>query len=200
VTIADALSEQELGALRGITGNAGRLTPATLVEHLRSLLAASQAALLERDEAGHPLACIAASPPIEPPYDWLQRLLDHESDGHTATISLSGNSGRDTSLVFLRDDRPFTEADRLTLALLRPHLETSYRGEAERHCAARPLTPRQREVLRLVAYGYRNDEIAHRLVLSAGTVRKHLNNIYQQLGVSGRAAAVARVFAAGLTN
>ncbi len=51
------------------------------------------------------------------------------------------------------------------------------------------LTPRQIEVLRLVAEGSTNREIADELVISEHTVSRHLENIYAKLGVSSRAAA-----------
>ncbi|HET8537695.1 MAG TPA: helix-turn-helix transcriptional regulator, partial [Solirubrobacteraceae bacterium] len=54
------------------------------------------------------------------------------------------------------------------------------------------LTARQRQILSLVAHGYTNAEVAMRLGLSAGTVRKHLENVYATMGVTSRAAAVAR--------
>jgi DNA-binding NarL/FixJ family response regulator len=54
------------------------------------------------------------------------------------------------------------------------------------------LTARQRQILSLVAHGYTNADIATRLGLSVGTVRKHLDNVYATMGVTSRAAAVAR--------
>ena len=54
------------------------------------------------------------------------------------------------------------------------------------------LTPREQEVIALVADGLRNSEIAERLWVSPATVRKHLENIYDKLGVHTRTAAVAR--------
>jgi DNA-binding CsgD family transcriptional regulator len=55
------------------------------------------------------------------------------------------------------------------------------------------LTPREREVVALVGDGMRNSEIAETLWVSPGTVRKHLENIYNKLGVHTRTAAVAQV-------
>jgi RNA polymerase sigma factor (sigma-70 family) len=57
------------------------------------------------------------------------------------------------------------------------------------------LTEREREVLKLVAAGMSNEEIAERLFLSTRTVERHLSNIYAKLRLSGksaRAAAAAR--------
>jgi ATP/maltotriose-dependent transcriptional regulator MalT len=53
------------------------------------------------------------------------------------------------------------------------------------------LTERQAEVLRLLAQGLSNKEIAVQLVLSEHTVHRHVANIFTKLGVSSRAAAVA---------
>jgi DNA-binding CsgD family transcriptional regulator len=55
------------------------------------------------------------------------------------------------------------------------------------------LTPREREVIALVGDGMHNSEIAETLWVSPGTVRKHLENIYDKLGVHTRTAAVAQV-------
>jgi DNA-binding NarL/FixJ family response regulator len=67
--------------------------------------------------------------------------------------------------------------------------------EAERRRIPVPrLTPRQKELLRLVAAGHTNTQIARRLGISEGTVRTHLENIYERLGVSSRTAAVTRAF------
>ena len=56
------------------------------------------------------------------------------------------------------------------------------------------LTDRECEVLRLVATGKTNREIASDLVISEHTVGRHLQNIFMKLGVSSRAAATAYAF------
>jgi DNA-binding NarL/FixJ family response regulator len=48
------------------------------------------------------------------------------------------------------------------------------------------LTPRELEIVRLAAEGLRNKEIAERLTITEGTVKIHLHNIYEKLGVTGR--------------
>jgi DNA-binding CsgD family transcriptional regulator len=58
------------------------------------------------------------------------------------------------------------------------------------------LTPRQREVLLLVAEGLTNADIARRLWISPGTVRRHLENVFARLDVHTRAAAVAHLLRA----
>jgi ATP/maltotriose-dependent transcriptional regulator MalT len=59
---------------------------------------------------------------------------------------------------------------------------------------AHGLTERELEVLRLVAAGESNRQIAAELVISDHTVRRHLQNIFAKLGVSSRAAATAFAF------
>ena len=58
------------------------------------------------------------------------------------------------------------------------------------------LSKRESEVLRLLAMGKDNPEIARELAVAVGTVRKHLERIYPKLGVHSRAAAAARALGA----
>ncbi len=55
-----------------------------------------------------------------------------------------------------------------------------------------PLTDRELEVLRLVADGLSNQEIADRLIISVRTAKKHIQNIYGKLAVEGRVQAINR--------
>lgn len=67
-------------------------------------------------------------------------------------------------------------------------LEKMLQREAGAREAAQLLTEREIEILRLVAQGLRNREIAERLFISEGTVKVHLHNIYEKLKVDGRMA------------
>ncbi|MEU2337694.1 response regulator transcription factor [Streptomyces sp. NPDC006654] len=60
------------------------------------------------------------------------------------------------------------------------------------------LTPRETEVLALVARGLSNQAVAGRLHLTEGTVKSHLARVYAKLGVDSRTAAVAAATALGL--
>jgi DNA-binding NarL/FixJ family response regulator len=62
------------------------------------------------------------------------------------------------------------------------------------------LTEREREILRLIARGDRNAEIAEHFVISIKTVRNHVSNIYSKLQVADRAQAVIRARDAGLAG
>lgn len=69
----------------------------------------------------------------------------------------------------------------------------------ERHRPERPvLTPREQQVLDLVSKGMSAPEIAKQLFLSPATVKGHLQSLYEKLGVSDRAAAVAVAMRKGL--
>jgi len=60
------------------------------------------------------------------------------------------------------------------------------------------LTERELEVLRLVASGATNRDIAERMFVSEATVKTHLLHVYEKLGVNDRAAAVAAAYDRGL--
>jgi len=107
---------------------------------------------------------------------------------------LPSTGTRSKRLLFFRTTgRDFSEEDRFAMALLRPHI-AEMAGHRPSEDNANALTSRQRELMRLVADGLTNAEIAAALHVSPHTVRTHLTNIFERLGVSTRAAAVARVF------
>jgi DNA-binding NarL/FixJ family response regulator len=60
------------------------------------------------------------------------------------------------------------------------------------------LTEREVEVLRLIAAGKTNLEIAEELVIAEGTARRHVANIYQKIGAANRAEATRYALTAGL--
>jgi DNA-binding NarL/FixJ family response regulator len=62
------------------------------------------------------------------------------------------------------------------------------------------LSNREREVLLLVAAGLRNSQIAGRLYLAEGTVKRHLSNIYSKLSVGSRMEAIKKAIALGLLS
>jgi len=116
---------------------------------------------------------------------------------YDAVLCLSAPAGRSRRLLFFRGrGADFDGRDRLVLSLLRPHLNELYQELERRRRKVPELTSRQWELLRLVASGRTNPEIAKELFLSRDTVRKHLEKIYGRLEVATRTAAVARAFPA----
>ena len=108
------------------------------------------------------------------------------------------------SLVFDTTRSRFTETDRLTLERLVPHLEQLRRNALARRtypalidstATARTkllrLTPRERVVLARAAAGETTTAIAHALFVSPGTIRKHLEHIFDKLEVHTRTQAAA---------
>lgn len=80
----------------------------------------------------------------------------------------------------------------------RPDLDRLTRLVGDGTTPAGPLTPRECEVLRLVAAGNSNRAVGAQLVLSEHTVARHLQNIYAKLDLSSRAAATAYAYQHGL--
>jgi DNA-binding NarL/FixJ family response regulator len=65
---------------------------------------------------------------------------------------------------------------------------------------ANELTTREREIVRFVAMGLRNAEVATKLAITESTVKKHLNNIFQKLNIRDRVEVALYAMHAGLVN
>jgi DNA-binding NarL/FixJ family response regulator len=89
---------------------------------------------------------------------------------------------------------------RLVTAVLHqtPAVPTSEARDASRSELPDELTPREVEVLRLVAAGLSNSEIADKLFLSNATVKTHINRIFYKTGARDRAQAVRYAYEHGL--
>jgi pimeloyl-ACP methyl ester carboxylesterase/DNA-binding CsgD family transcriptional regulator len=110
---------------------------------------------------------------------------------HGRHLAASINGAR---LVALASENHILLEDEPAWPLFLDEMRQFIGGESARS-AAQPvdqlLSARELEVLRLVAAGCDNDEIAARLQLSVRTVERHLQNVYSKLGVQGRSARVA---------
>ncbi len=94
----------------------------------------------------------------------------------------------------LRDDGDTTLASRPYLDSLLEAFRTAF-GESRQpqpRGLLDPLTSRELEIMRLIAKGYSNPEIASELVVTVNTIKKHTSNIYGKLAVRSRAQAIAR--------
>ncbi|HLG60452.1 MAG TPA: LuxR C-terminal-related transcriptional regulator [Ktedonosporobacter sp.] len=117
--------------------------------------------------------------------DPLARLLRHLLEQQRAQKV----SGQAISIAYLSTLlKAFTQSGTFSLS-------TSH---AESQPLLDPLSLREREVLRLLAAGRKNREIADELVVVTGTVKAHINTIYQKLGATNRVQAITRARALGL--
>lgn|GEM_PF-1676363 len=123
----------------------------------------------------------------------------------------SNSSSLITGITLNRTRRDFSEKERLILNLLAPHLIQAWKNAKKvtgmrkklafmegvtficRPTSSSGLTVRETEVLRWVAQGKTNAEIAQILNIAHGTVRKHIERIYQKLGVDNRTSATLLV-------
>jgi DNA-binding CsgD family transcriptional regulator len=117
-------------------------------------------------------------------------------DGLWLWLDVPGEAMLRRILLGTRRRDGFRDRDLRVLELLTPHLIRLYTRAAVRRQTPRGLevlTPREREVMALVAAGRTNRETARYLWISPHTVRAHLENIFEKLEVTTRAAAVARL-------
>jgi DNA-binding NarL/FixJ family response regulator len=101
-------------------------------------------------------------------------------------------------------DGEFLFNQKLTIDLLRSMADREQSSappsgvEASEESLSEPLTARETEILRLLAQGQTNPQIARELVVSPGTVKNHVRHIIAKLGVSDRTQAAVRAMELGL--
>jgi LuxR family maltose regulon positive regulatory protein len=85
-----------------------------------------------------------------------------------------------------------------------PSLVTSFPSYEDRSISIQPLleplSPREREVLHLIASGASNQEIAETLVIAPNTVKRHIGSLLAKLGVSNRTQALVQARKIGLIS
>ena len=106
-------------------------------------------------------------------------------------VSLPAAPGEARRIVFMRHSGGFSERDRQIATLLRPHLQEIWLDAERRRAGVPALTPREWELLALAANGMSYAAIAEQLVISVGTVRKHMEHVRERLGVHSIQAAAA---------
>lgn len=135
---------------------------------------------------------------------------------HMLDLGLQVAPGRHRSFILFRrtGDGDFSTRDRELLETLRPHLarlEAHAARRRELEAALRSgdpataldasgrLTAREREIVELVAQGKTNAQIAAQLWVAPSTVKKHLEHVYEKLGVGRRAGAAGALRPSALT-
>ena len=95
-----------------------------------------------------------------------------------------------TRQVFLKGIQAILKGDMwLSRRILSDCVMTAEKEREADRQAAMPLSKREKEVLRLVALGFSNDEMAKKLGISPHTVKTHLYHVYQKIGVTNRLQA-----------
>jgi DNA-binding CsgD family transcriptional regulator len=147
--------------------------------------------------------------------DLYQEFFREVAVNYQLAVTIPSSNSVVIGIALNRTTRDFSERDRAVLDVIRPHLAQSYRNAIERaalrermEAAERAvwsapgaslasLTRREQEVLVLVADGKTNLQIATGLSLSPRTVQKHLEHIYDKVGVRSRTAAAMRLASTG---
>ena len=125
------------------------------------------------------------------------RIIVLSSFGGTENVFRAFQAGARS--YFLKDvkGRELVDAIRAVHAGQRPVPREIASCLAERMPCAE-LSPRELEILKLIASGVSNKDIASQLAISEGTVRVHASNVFSKLGCSDRAQAVAVAFHRGI--
>jgi ATP/maltotriose-dependent transcriptional regulator MalT len=179
-----ALATGELEAARAAAGELDAIAGASGADLLEALAVTARGALhLADGEVGQSLDRLRRGRAL-----WLELGLPYEAAQARMLLATASRAAGDdeTARLELRAARSVFE--RLgSAADVRRVDECLVEGARLPH----RLTQREVEVLRLVAAGKTNRDIAAELVVSQHTVARHLNNIFAKLGVSSRAAATA---------
>jgi DNA-binding CsgD family transcriptional regulator len=202
------------------------LSVCDLARNTRSVVGAPEGAISNADRAcfdrhfdSHPLVRYHADTPQGgthrisdslPPAKFRESALYNEyyrriGIDHVVAVPLFVDRGLLVSFVLNRKQRDFSKRDCAVLDLVREPLAALYRnllvrGREARGFAALPITPREREVLSWLAAGKTDRDIGQILGMSPRTVQKHLQHIYEKLGVETRTAAVVRAMELGSAN
>jgi DNA-binding NarL/FixJ family response regulator len=123
-------------------------------------------------------------------------LVPHSAVVDRTTTSLRVRLGQDRFAATQTEGRSLRTEDAIADALS-VEIEAQEPG-ARAHAAADGLTPREIEVLRLLAAGRSNPEIAATLVISVKTVERHLANVYAKIGARTRVDAATYALTRGL--
>ena len=125
-------------------------------------------------------------------------LTTYDTDSDTVAAIEAGATG------YLLKDTPAAEifsAVRATAAgetVLSPAVASRIASHVRTPASAPALSTRERQVITLVARGRSNRSVAEELFVSEATVKTHLSHVYEKLGVTDRAAAVAVAYDRGI--
>jgi LuxR family maltose regulon positive regulatory protein len=183
--IAQGQSAEALAILKPLSG---RAESAGWIMLLIPILILESLALQDQGDETQALATLERALSLAQPEGYVRIFLDF---GMQIAELLKMAAARGIEVEYV---------SKLLSALRKEHEDESQSGKLSLMPAAshlfqplvEPLSDRELEVLDLLANGLSNKQIAKTLVISVGTVKKHLKNIYGKLGVHSRTEAVAR--------
>ena len=132
----------------------------------------------------------------EPMRQALQALLAPHSHQHELASSTTAYISQ--LLTAFEHEQQDASPPVMTAPTGEPALSPARQASARSSVPAVSLTQREQEVLRLLAAGASNQDIAHTLVISLDTVKKHVSNLLGKLGASSRTQAISQARARSL--
>lgn len=154
--------------------------------HLIEILTLLALAYQVQGNEGQAIEVLGQALSLAEPEDYLRLFLDQ---GQALVILLRQEAVRGIASAYV--DKLLTAfAESANITQGKPQLPPSLLIE--------PLSERELEILRLMAAGMSNQEIAEKVIVTVGTVKWHLNNIYGKLDVRSRTQALARAREFGL--
>lgn len=133
---------------------------------------------------------------IENPQAKIIVLADHAGDAEIARALKKGALG-----YVCKDIRPYELVKAVhTVAKGKKYIPPDIAGILSEHLGEEELTPAERNVLRMIVGGMQNKEIAFALDISENTVKTHIKNIFEKIGVSDRTSAATVAIKRGLVR
>jgi DNA-binding NarL/FixJ family response regulator len=133
---------------------------------------------------------------IENPQARIIVLADHAGDAEITRALKKGALG-----YVCKDIRPYELVKAVqTVAKGRKYIPPDIAGILSEHLGEEELTPSEQTVLRMIVGGMQNKEIAFALDISENTVKTHIKNIFEKIGVSDRTSAATVAIKRGLVR
>jgi DNA-binding NarL/FixJ family response regulator len=133
---------------------------------------------------------------IENPQARIIVLADHAGDAEITRALKKGALG-----YVCKDIRPYELIKAVhTVAKGKKYIPPDIAGILSEHLGEEELTPAEQTVLRMIVGGMQNKEIAFALDISENTVKTHIKNIFEKIGVSDRTSAATLAIKRGLVR